>query len=244
MRQVYLLKRVQQSVSTFPACSGLPHVRIWRQVGSDLVSAGHLWRLFGYPKWPSSKGETAKTSPGPESIWKKGDRDASPWRCLHLTLILWTVFTVHLSLTKQFLFVATDSVRQYFQDCVSSFTGTVTLPYLSRLEKKIAENFKFREFGQLHQGSFLEFLVKNVQVCPDHRLIYISLAVKYISLAVTYLSLAVRGTISLAVPCDDKPDLYSSVDSKGRCRMHRGYKHPGYPSVRLQTQPAGCVWVY
>lgn len=61
----------------------------------------------------------------------------------------------------------TGAVKQHFQDCISSFMGTVTLPYLSRLEKKLAEHFKFREFGQLHQGSFLEFLVKNMQVCVD-----------------------------------------------------------------------------
>ncbi|XP_058262273.1 uncharacterized protein wu:fj29h11 isoform X2 [Hemibagrus wyckioides] len=60
-----------------------------------------------------------------------------------------------------------DAVKQYFQECVSSFMGTVTLPYLSRLEKKLADHFKFREFGQLHQGSFLEFLVKNMQILKD-----------------------------------------------------------------------------
>ncbi|XP_060795619.1 uncharacterized protein wu:fj29h11 isoform X3 [Neoarius graeffei] len=60
-----------------------------------------------------------------------------------------------------------DAVKQYFQNCVSSFTGTVTLRYLSRLEKKLADNFKFREFGQLQQGSFLEFLVKNMQILQD-----------------------------------------------------------------------------
>lgn len=68
--------------------------------------------------------------------------------------------------------VATDAVKQYFQVCVSSFMGTVTLPYLRRLEKKLAEHFKFREFGQLQQGTFIEFLDKNMQVCPDHRLRY------------------------------------------------------------------------
>ncbi|GAA6104789.1 protein NO VEIN [Tachysurus ichikawai] len=60
-----------------------------------------------------------------------------------------------------------DAVKQHFQDCVSSFTGTVTLQYLSRLEKKLAKHFKFMEFGQLHQGSFLDFLVKNMQILQD-----------------------------------------------------------------------------
>ncbi|XP_060717612.1 uncharacterized protein wu:fj29h11 [Tachysurus vachellii] len=60
-----------------------------------------------------------------------------------------------------------DAVKQHFQDCVSSFMGTVTLQYLSRLEKKLAKHFKFMEFGQLHQGSFLDFLVKNTQILQD-----------------------------------------------------------------------------
>ncbi|XP_053540833.1 uncharacterized protein wu:fj29h11 isoform X2 [Ictalurus punctatus] len=60
-----------------------------------------------------------------------------------------------------------DAVKQYFQVCVSSFMGTVTLPYLRRLEKKLAEHFKFREFGQLQQGSFIEFLDKNMQILQD-----------------------------------------------------------------------------
>ncbi|XP_072524200.1 uncharacterized protein [Salminus brasiliensis] len=59
------------------------------------------------------------------------------------------------------------AVKQYFQECVTSFIGTVTLPYLCRLEKKVTEHFKFKEFRQLQQGSFLEFLIKNSQVLQD-----------------------------------------------------------------------------
>uniref|UniRef100_A0A3B1JM69 Wu:fj29h11 n=1 Tax=Astyanax mexicanus TaxID=7994 RepID=A0A3B1JM69_ASTMX len=62
---------------------------------------------------------------------------------------------------------AEAAVKQYFRECVSSFIGTVTLPYLCRLEKKVAEHFKFKEFRQLQQGSFLEFLIKNSQVLQD-----------------------------------------------------------------------------
>ncbi|TSK14591.1 Sacsin [Bagarius yarrelli] len=60
-----------------------------------------------------------------------------------------------------------DAVKQYFLDTVSSFMGTVTLSYLNRLERTIAKHFRFKEFSQLHQGSFLEFLVKNMQVLQD-----------------------------------------------------------------------------
>ncbi|XP_046709697.1 protein NO VEIN-like isoform X1 [Silurus meridionalis] len=60
-----------------------------------------------------------------------------------------------------------DAVKQYFQNCISTVMGALTLPYLSRLEKKMAEHFKFKEFPQLYQGSFLEFLVKNLQILQD-----------------------------------------------------------------------------
>ncbi|XP_017542150.1 protein NO VEIN isoform X3 [Pygocentrus nattereri] len=59
------------------------------------------------------------------------------------------------------------AVKQYFKECMSNFIGTVTLPYLCRLEKKVVEHFKFKEFRQLQQGSFLEFLLKNTQVLQD-----------------------------------------------------------------------------
>ncbi|XP_066520431.1 uncharacterized protein wu:fj29h11 isoform X2 [Hoplias malabaricus] len=59
------------------------------------------------------------------------------------------------------------AVKLYFQECVSRFIGTVTLSYLCRLEKKVAEHFKFKEFQQLQKGSFLEFLLKNSQVLQD-----------------------------------------------------------------------------
>uniref|UniRef100_A0A3B4E8Y0 Wu:fj29h11 n=1 Tax=Pygocentrus nattereri TaxID=42514 RepID=A0A3B4E8Y0_PYGNA len=60
------------------------------------------------------------------------------------------------------------AVKQYFKECMSNFIGTVTLPYLCRLEKKVVEHFKFKEFRQLQQGSFLEFLLKNTQASTDN----------------------------------------------------------------------------
>ncbi|KAJ8413728.1 hypothetical protein AAFF_G00082350 [Aldrovandia affinis] len=52
------------------------------------------------------------------------------------------------------------AVKQYLQESLSSFSGLLSLPYVSRLEKKVAEHFKCGQFGQLEQGTFLEFLVK------------------------------------------------------------------------------------
>ncbi|XP_076856187.1 uncharacterized protein LOC143510575 isoform X2 [Brachyhypopomus gauderio] len=58
-------------------------------------------------------------------------------------------------------------VRLYFQECVSAIIGTVSLASLCRLEKKVTEHFRFREFHQLQLGTFLEFLVKNTQFLQE-----------------------------------------------------------------------------
>uniref|UniRef100_A0A4W4ERA0 HTH OST-type domain-containing protein n=1 Tax=Electrophorus electricus TaxID=8005 RepID=A0A4W4ERA0_ELEEL len=58
-------------------------------------------------------------------------------------------------------------VRQYFQECLSAIIGTVSLASLCRLEKKVTEHFCFREFRQLQLGSFLEFLVKDMQFLQE-----------------------------------------------------------------------------
>ncbi|XP_048869160.1 uncharacterized protein wu:fj29h11 isoform X2 [Brienomyrus brachyistius] len=59
------------------------------------------------------------------------------------------------------------AVKLYFQECISSLRGLLSLAFLSRLEKKLVEYFKFREFAQLKQGTFLEFLVKHAQVLQE-----------------------------------------------------------------------------
>ncbi|XP_066560829.1 uncharacterized protein LOC136750017 isoform X2 [Amia ocellicauda] len=59
------------------------------------------------------------------------------------------------------------AVRQYFQDCLSNTSGILTLPFMCKLEKKIAEHFKFKEFACLEHGTFLEFLVKQSQILQD-----------------------------------------------------------------------------
>ncbi|KAG7491801.1 hypothetical protein MATL_G00007700 [Megalops atlanticus] len=59
------------------------------------------------------------------------------------------------------------AVKNYLQECMSRFSGVLTLAYVSRLERKVAEHFKFTEFNQLGQGTFLEFLVKQSQILQE-----------------------------------------------------------------------------
>ncbi|XP_051530357.1 uncharacterized protein LOC127427065 isoform X2 [Myxocyprinus asiaticus] len=58
-------------------------------------------------------------------------------------------------------------VKSYFQECVSNFKTTPTLAYLCMLEKKIAEHFRFKDFSQLRQGTFFDFIVKNKKVLQE-----------------------------------------------------------------------------
>nr|XP_023686990.1 uncharacterized protein LOC111853852 isoform X2 [Paramormyrops kingsleyae] len=59
------------------------------------------------------------------------------------------------------------AVKLYFQESFSSLRGVLSLALLSRQEKKLVDHFKFREFTQLKQGTFLEFLVKHAQVLQE-----------------------------------------------------------------------------
>ncbi|XP_061088728.1 uncharacterized protein wu:fj29h11 isoform X2 [Conger conger] len=52
------------------------------------------------------------------------------------------------------------AVKQCLHDIMASFSGVLSLPYMSRLEKKVSEHFRVSQFTQLQQGTFLEFLLK------------------------------------------------------------------------------------
>ncbi|XP_065109604.1 uncharacterized protein [Paramisgurnus dabryanus] len=58
-------------------------------------------------------------------------------------------------------------MKSYFEECVSSFRNTITLAYLRTLEKKIVDHFKFKDFSQLQQGTFLDFIVKNKKTLQE-----------------------------------------------------------------------------
>ncbi|XP_077101777.1 uncharacterized protein LOC143753264 isoform X1 [Siphateles boraxobius] len=58
-------------------------------------------------------------------------------------------------------------VKSYFQDRVASFTSTPSLAQLRTLEKKIAEHFRFKDFSQLQQGTYLDFIIKNKKILQE-----------------------------------------------------------------------------
>ncbi|RXM31499.1 hypothetical protein EOD39_1724 [Acipenser ruthenus] len=58
-------------------------------------------------------------------------------------------------------------VKQNLHKHLSNCNGLLNLSYLSKIEKKILEHFKFEEFVNMDQGTFLEFLVKHSQILQE-----------------------------------------------------------------------------
>ncbi|XP_067914661.1 uncharacterized protein wu:fj29h11 isoform X3 [Heterodontus francisci] len=59
------------------------------------------------------------------------------------------------------------SVREYLQKNLSNVTGYLNLIYLSKLEKKLVDHFKFKGFVRMGHGTFLEYLVKHSQLLEE-----------------------------------------------------------------------------
>ncbi|XP_029102419.1 uncharacterized protein LOC108939853 isoform X1 [Scleropages formosus] len=59
------------------------------------------------------------------------------------------------------------AIKQYFQERLETSSGGLTLPIMSKLEKKLVDNFQVKEFTQMKQGTFLEFLVKHNQILQE-----------------------------------------------------------------------------
>lgn len=57
-----------------------------------------------------------------------------------------------------------DKVRQLLKDSLGAQNSAVTLTHIAALEKKLAKQLHVKDFLALEQGTFLEFLVKHIQV--------------------------------------------------------------------------------
>ncbi|XP_033840308.1 uncharacterized protein wu:fj29h11 [Periophthalmus magnuspinnatus] len=58
-------------------------------------------------------------------------------------------------------------VQQFVKDSLSSHNSTFTLAHMAALEKKITKHFHLQNFLCLEMGTFLDFLVKHVQVIQE-----------------------------------------------------------------------------
>ncbi|XP_077406198.1 uncharacterized protein LOC144038026 isoform X2 [Vanacampus margaritifer] len=58
-------------------------------------------------------------------------------------------------------------VKQYLKDSLSSVNSAIHLADIAILEGKLTKHFKVKNFHSLGQGTFLEFLVKHIQLLQD-----------------------------------------------------------------------------
>ncbi|XP_055006163.1 uncharacterized protein wu:fj29h11 isoform X2 [Boleophthalmus pectinirostris] len=59
------------------------------------------------------------------------------------------------------------AVQQFVKDSLSSHTSTITLAFMAALEKKLIKHFYLQNFLCLEMGTFLDFLVKHVQLVQE-----------------------------------------------------------------------------
>lgn len=55
-------------------------------------------------------------------------------------------------------------MKQFLKDSLSNQHSAITLLHIASLEKKLTKHFQVKEFISLEQGTFLDFLVKHIQV--------------------------------------------------------------------------------
>ncbi|KAK0132689.1 hypothetical protein N1851_032434 [Merluccius polli] len=60
-----------------------------------------------------------------------------------------------------------DAVKQFLKDSLTNQSTALTLAHMASLEKKLNKHFKLLEFGSLQKGTFLDFLVKHVQLLQE-----------------------------------------------------------------------------
>lgn len=70
-------------------------------------------------------------------------------------------------------------MKQYLKESLAAQKSAISLGHIAALEKKLTEHFHIKDFLSLKQGTFLNFLVKHIQV---HILFPVSLVVKCASL--------------------------------------------------------------
>uniref|UniRef100_A0A1A7X528 HTH OST-type domain-containing protein n=2 Tax=Iconisemion striatum TaxID=60296 RepID=A0A1A7X528_9TELE len=58
-------------------------------------------------------------------------------------------------------------VKQYLKENLAAQNSATTLAHIAALEKKLTKHFNIKDFFSLQQGTFLEFLVKHIQLLKD-----------------------------------------------------------------------------
>ncbi|RVE59880.1 hypothetical protein OJAV_G00193380 [Oryzias javanicus] len=58
-------------------------------------------------------------------------------------------------------------VKEFLKESLSSQNSTVTLAHIAALERKLTKHFHIKDFLSLERGTFLDFLVKNIQLLQE-----------------------------------------------------------------------------
>ncbi|KAM4715626.1 uncharacterized protein FYW61_018477 isoform 2-T2 [Anableps anableps] len=58
-------------------------------------------------------------------------------------------------------------VKQYVKDNLVAHNSAITLAHIAALERKLTKHFHIKDFFTLEQGTFLEFLVKHIQLLQE-----------------------------------------------------------------------------
>ncbi|CAG5911609.1 unnamed protein product [Menidia menidia] len=58
-------------------------------------------------------------------------------------------------------------VKQALKDSLATINSAITLGHIAAVEKKVTKQFQAKDFLSLEQGTFLEFLVKHIQLLQD-----------------------------------------------------------------------------
>ncbi|XP_038160259.1 protein NO VEIN isoform X3 [Cyprinodon tularosa] len=60
-----------------------------------------------------------------------------------------------------------DKVKQYLKESLAAQKSAISLGHIAALEKKLTEHFHIKDFLSLKQGTFLNFLVKHIQLLQE-----------------------------------------------------------------------------
>jgi len=55
-------------------------------------------------------------------------------------------------------------VKQFLKDKLAAQNSAITLANMASLERQLSKHFHVKDFLSIEQGTFLEFLVKHIQV--------------------------------------------------------------------------------
>lgn len=127
-------------------------------------------------------------------------------------------------------------VKQYLKDNLAAQNSAITLAHIASLEKKVTKHFQVKDFLSLEQGSFLEFLVKHIQLLQDTLGSTLILSGRGMELASCGFRPSRQDVFEFINQCGDitDPDELSHVESALRAHYRvRDSRDLGYGTLHM-----------